>query len=125
MQNKAEKWVFEALQHVTGVFPFPIIGIDSDNGSEFINDHLFRYCGEQHITFTRSRSGNKNDGAHVEQKNWARIRELVQMRQRLPTPGGIDMRQQGGNATRILALCDRSDGSPPHVSLEDRGDSYL
>ena len=43
VQNEAEKWVFGALQHVMGVFPFPIIGIDSDNGSEFINHHLFDY----------------------------------------------------------------------------------
>lgn len=58
-------------------FPFPIIGIDSDNGSEFINQHLVDYCIQKKITFTRSRPGNKNDGAHVEQKNWARVRELV------------------------------------------------
>ncbi|GAA4370752.1 integrase catalytic domain-containing protein [Paeniglutamicibacter cryotolerans] len=77
VKNKAQKWVFQALMHVTGVFPFPIIGIDSDNGSEFINHELKRYCEEQRITFTRSRSGNKNDGAHVEQKNWSRVRELV------------------------------------------------
>lgn len=75
--NRAQKHVFAALQHVLSVFPFPVIGIDSDNGSEFINNHLFDFCLEHHITFTRSRSGNKNDGAHVEQKNWARVRELV------------------------------------------------
>ncbi len=57
--------------------PFPILGIDSDNGSEFINHHLFDYCVANKITFTRSRSGNKNDGAHVEQKNWTHVRELV------------------------------------------------
>lgn len=77
IRNKAAKWVLEALEHVTAVFPFPIIGIDSDNGSEFINEHLFAYCHTHQITFTRSRPGNKNDGAHVEQKNWARVRELV------------------------------------------------
>jgi len=77
VRNKAAKWVFEALEHVIDQFPFPIIGIDSDNGSEFINDHLLAWCIEQKITFTRSRPGNKNDGAHVEQKNWARVRELV------------------------------------------------
>ncbi|SMY05228.1 Integrase core domain-containing protein [Brevibacterium sp. 239c] len=77
VKNKAAKWVFEALEHVMAVFPFPIIGIDSDNGSEFINEHLLAYCTDHEITFTRSRSGNKNDGAHVEQKNWARVRELV------------------------------------------------
>ena len=77
VRNKAQRWVFEALEHVIGQFPFPIIGIDSDNGSEFINDHLLRWCTDQQVTFTRSRPGNKNDGAHVEQKNWARVRELV------------------------------------------------
>jgi hypothetical protein len=75
--NKAQKWVFAALQYALGRFPFPIVGIDSDNGTEFINDYLFAYCQEHRITFTRSRPGNKNDGAHVEQKNWARVRELV------------------------------------------------
>lgn len=77
VKNKAAKWVFEALEHVTDVFPFPIIGIDSDNGTEFINEHLLAYCIAHKITFTRSRPGNKNDGAYVEQKNWARVRELV------------------------------------------------
>jgi len=77
VQNKASKWVFEALQHVMAVFPFLIIGIDSDNGSEFINAHLFRYCQDHEITFTRSRSQHSNDGAHVEQKNWTHVRELV------------------------------------------------
>jgi transposase InsO family protein len=77
VKNKAAIWVFEAIEYVIGQFPFPILGIDSDNGSEFINHHLFEYCTEHEITFTRSRSGNKNDGAHVEQKNWTHVRELV------------------------------------------------
>jgi hypothetical protein len=77
VKNKAAIWVFEAIEYVIGQFPFPILGIDSDNGSEFINHHLFDYCNEHKITFTRSRSGNKNDGAHVEQKNWTHVRELV------------------------------------------------
>jgi hypothetical protein len=77
VKNKAAIWVFEAIEYVIGQFPFPILGIDSDNGSEFINHHLYNYCTEHKITFTRSRSGNKNDGAHVEQKNWTHVRELV------------------------------------------------
>jgi hypothetical protein len=77
VKNKAAIWVFEAIEHVIGQFPFPILGIDSDNGSEFINAHLLAYCIEHKITFTRSRPGNKNDGAHVEQKNWTHVRELV------------------------------------------------
>ncbi len=75
--NKAQKWVLIALEYALARFPFPVVGIDSDNGSEFINDHLLAYCHAHQITFTRSRPGNKNDGAHVEQKNWARVRELV------------------------------------------------
>ena len=77
VRNKAEKWVFEALMDIRAAFPFPIIGIDSDNGSEFINWHLLRWCEENKTTFTRSRSGNSNDGAHVEQKNWAVVRTVV------------------------------------------------
>ena len=77
VKNKAAVWVFEALEWVIARFPFQIIGIDSDNGSEFINNHLFNYCAANKITFTRSRSGHSNDGAHVEQKNWTHVRGLV------------------------------------------------
>jgi hypothetical protein len=57
--------------------PFATRGIDSDNGSEFINDHLYRYCQTNGITFTRSRPYHKNDNAHVEQKNNSAIRKMV------------------------------------------------
>jgi len=57
--------------------PFPILGVDSDNGSEFINHHLLTWCEQHQITFTRSRPGNSNDGCHVEQKNWAIVRTVV------------------------------------------------
>ena len=77
VKNKAQKWVFAALMDISAAFPVPIVGIDSDNGSEFINDQLLRYCTEHKITFTRSRAGNKNDGAHVEQKNWSVVRRAV------------------------------------------------
>lgn len=75
--NKARVWVIEAIDHAAALFPFPIRGIDSDNGSEFINHHLLAYCEQHEITFTRARAGKKNDGCYVEQKNWARVRELV------------------------------------------------
>ena len=77
VKNKAAVWVFEAIRHAMALFPFPILGIDSDNGSEFINAHLLEFCTDRKITFTRSRPGNKNDGSHVEQKNWTHVRELV------------------------------------------------
>ncbi|MDR7347990.1 hypothetical protein J2S62_002247 [Enteractinococcus fodinae] len=101
MKNKAAKWVFEALEHVISVFPFPIIGIDSDNGSEFINAHQLAYCEEHEITFTRSRPGNKNDGAHVEQKNWARVRELVGYL-RYDTPAELELLNEIWEQDRIF-----------------------
>jgi hypothetical protein len=77
VRNKAQKWVLAALSEIVAGFPFPILGIDSDNGSEFINAHLLEFCQRNEITFTRSRPGNKNDGCHVEQKNWAVVRQAV------------------------------------------------
>lgn len=75
--GKAEKVVLAALDEIAVVMPFPIRGLDSDNGSEFINYHLLEWCRKRHVTFTRSRVGNKNDGCHVEQKNWAMVRVMV------------------------------------------------
>jgi hypothetical protein len=77
VRNKARKWVIAALDDIEKSMPFPLLGIDSDNGSEFINHHLLDWCEKREITFTRSRPGNSNDGAHVEQKNWAIVRTVV------------------------------------------------
>jgi hypothetical protein len=77
VKNKAAIWVFEAIEQVICRFPFPVQGTGSDKGSEFINAHLLAYGTAQKITFTRSRPGGKNDGAHVEQKNWTHVHELV------------------------------------------------
>jgi len=75
--NKAQVHVFAALQKIRARLPFPLLGIDSDNGSEFINDHLWRYCLQEELTFTRGRVGRKNDNAFVEEKNWSAIRRSV------------------------------------------------
>ena len=77
MRNKARKWVLAALDEIATSMPFPILGVDSDNGTEFINHHLLAWCEKRKITFTRSRPGNCNDGCHVEQKNWAIVRTVV------------------------------------------------
>ncbi|MCY0877553.1 MAG: transposase family protein [Firmicutes bacterium] len=75
--NKARKWILQALDTHRPPFPFPIRGIDSDNGSEFINPHLVHWSETHHITFTRSRASHKNDGCYVEQKNWTVVRRYV------------------------------------------------
>jgi hypothetical protein len=77
VRNKAARHVFCALVEIQAALPFTLLGIDSDNGSEFINDHLLRWCVNQQITITRSRPANKNDGCHVEQKNWDIARRTV------------------------------------------------
>src|SRR6185312_3055700 len=75
--DRTAKYVLAALNHIAAAMPFPILGVDSDNGSEFINDDLLAWCQDRRITFTRSRPGNKNDGCHVEQKNWVVVRTVV------------------------------------------------
>lgn len=71
-----KKWVFARIKGIRKKIPFPMLGFDSDNSSEFINCHLIRYCEEQHITFTRSRPC-KNDSCYIEQKNWSIIRRTA------------------------------------------------
>jgi hypothetical protein len=75
--NKSQRQVSKAIAAARQRFPFPLLGIDSDNGSEFINANLLRYCDQEGITFTRSREYRKNDQAHVEQKNWSVVRQFV------------------------------------------------
>lgn len=75
--DRAAKCVLAALNEIARTMPFPILGVDCDNGSEFINEHLLGWCQGREITFTQARPGNKNDGCHVEQKNWTVVRATV------------------------------------------------
>jgi hypothetical protein len=75
--QRTQQAVFEAIQAMRTYLPFLLLGLDSDNGGEYINDLLYRYCLTEKITFTRSRPYHKNDQAHVEQKNWSVVRRLI------------------------------------------------
>ena len=84
--HRSQEAVSAAIQRMRQRLPFPLLGIDSDNGGEFtlapgasagVNDLLYRYCLDEQITFTRSRPYQKNDQAHVEQKNWSVVRHTV------------------------------------------------
>jgi hypothetical protein len=77
LPRRWQEAVSEAIHLMRQRLPFALLGIDSDNGSEFINDLLYRYCLDEKITFTRSRPYKKNDQAHVEQKNWSVVRHTV------------------------------------------------
>jgi len=66
LKNKAQVWTFAGIKKIRAKLPFPLLGIDSDNGSEFINQQLYRYCQAEQITFTRSRPYRENDSCFVE-----------------------------------------------------------
>jgi hypothetical protein len=81
VMGKSRQRVVQALTTIEQQLPFPLRGVDSDNGSEFINDHLLAFCRQRPagrvVQFTRSRPYKKDDNAHVEQKNWTHVRKLV------------------------------------------------
>ena len=75
--GKGQEAVRAALASIRQALPFALRGIDSDNVSEFINDHLYRYCQAEGIQFTRGRPYKKDDNAHIEQKNWTHVRRQL------------------------------------------------
>jgi len=89
--NKGQICTCDGIDRLRQVLPFRLQGLDSDNGSEFINHHLNEYCKKHKLTFTRCRPYRKNDQCHVEQKNWSIIRRTV----------GYD-RYEGGAACKAL-----------------------
>jgi transposase InsO family protein len=87
--GKGEAGVLAAFEGIQAALPFHLLGIDSDNGSEFINRHLARWCWNRDIQFTRSRPYKKDDNAHVEQKNWTHVRKLLAW-DRYDTPQAVE-----------------------------------
>lgn len=77
LPNRSQLSVTDAIERIRKFLPFPILGIDSDNGAEFINHNLKRYCDLHKIEFTRCRPYKKNDQCHVEQKNWTVVRQHI------------------------------------------------
>ena len=75
--GRGENNAMKAVQTIRERLPFPLLGIDSDNGEEFINWELYRWCRKEEITFTRCREYRKNDQAHVEEKNWSVVRRYT------------------------------------------------
>jgi hypothetical protein len=94
--GKGERGVVEAVRSIEAALPFPLLGFDSDNGSEFLNWHLYRYLTQQRqkpVQFTRSRPYHKNDNAHVENKNWTHVRQFLGY-ERFDKPELVDMLNQ-------------------------------
>jgi hypothetical protein len=76
VMGKSQIGVLDAMQDIQQALPFKLLGIDSDNGSEFINYHLKTFCDQNKIQFTRGRPYKKDDNAHIEQKNWTHVRKI-------------------------------------------------
>jgi len=109
--NKAHKWVLEGLQSIKTSLPFPFLGVDSDNGSEFINSALLKWCQLEHIQFTRSRAYRKNDNCFVEQKNNSCVRNFVGY-DRYSTPAHRD-----ALAALYASLCPLLNYFMPNIKL--------
>jgi hypothetical protein len=77
IMGKSQEHSFWALKQIRKRTPFAWRGLDSDNGSEFINQILYKYCHKERIEFTRSRPNRKNDNAYIEQKNWTHVRKVL------------------------------------------------
>ena len=77
VKNRASRWIMEALGEMREAVPFAVTHLHSDNGAEFINRNLYRYCKAEKIELSRSRAGRKNDNCWVEQKNFDTVRKLV------------------------------------------------
>lgn len=90
--GKGEAGVMAAIGSIEDALPFPILGFDCDNGSEFLNWHLYRHFSgrKQPIQFTRSRPYHKNDNAHIEEKNWSHLRQYLGY-QRFENPLLVDL----------------------------------
>jgi hypothetical protein len=78
--NRSPETVLVAIRHARQLFPFPLLGLDTDNGGEFLNAILLSYCQQEQITFTRSCPEYSHDNCHIEQKierscvrSWAMI----------------------------------------------------
>jgi hypothetical protein len=77
IMGKSQRAVEQAMEEIEKRLPYPLTGIDSDNGTEFINGNMKRYAQRRQITFTRSRPYKKNDNAHIEQKNFTHVRKII------------------------------------------------
>lgn len=95
--GKGQQTVLDELQRFRLTLPFPLRGLHSDSGAEFINAHLKRYCDVERLRFTRGRAGKKNDNAWIEHKNWSVVRRWIGY-------GRYDTRQQVEQRNRLYAL---------------------
>jgi hypothetical protein len=89
VMGRGQLGVLAAVKRIREQLPFELLGIHPDNGNEFLNWHLIKWCRDEKILISRSRPEHKNDNAHVEQKNWTLVRKLIGY-ERLDTPTQLE-----------------------------------
>jgi hypothetical protein len=102
VMGKGQTGVLDAMKQIEQALPFTLLGIDSDNGSEFINYHLKAFCDQKKIQFTRGRPYKKDDNAHIEQKNWTHVRKIFGYLRYDSPPAQQAMNDLYRNELRIL-----------------------
>jgi hypothetical protein len=102
--NRSPETVLAALKRARALLPFPMLGLDTDNGGEFLNTVLLSYCQQEQLTFTRSRPECSNDNCHVEQKNGAVVRKIVG-HDRLVSVLAYQQLSELSQASRLLVNC--------------------
>ena len=102
VMGKSQIGVLDAMKDIQQALPFKLLGIDSDNGSEFINYHLKTFCDQNKIQFTRGRPYKKDDNAHIEQKNWTHVRKIFGYERYDSQPALQAMNDLYQNELRIL-----------------------
>jgi hypothetical protein len=102
VMGKSQIGVLDAMKDIQQALPFKLLGIDSDNGSEFINYHLKTFCDQNQIQFTRGRPYKKDDNAHIEQKNWTHVRKIFGYERYDSQPALEAMNDLYQNELRIL-----------------------
>lgn len=97
LENRGQACTLQQIAHLERSLPFGLLGVDSDNGGEFINHHLVAYLGQRPkpVLFTRGRPYKKNDNARVEQRNWTHVRQHF----------GYERYDNPAVASQINALC--------------------
>ena len=118
LENRGQRCTLAQIAHLERSLPFALLGLDSDNGGEFINHHLVAYLGQRPkpVLFTRGRPYRKNDNARVEQRNWTHVRQHF----------GYERYDNPQVASLINALCQGALGQllnhflPTHLLKEKR-----
>jgi hypothetical protein len=124
--NKGSHGVREAVHQIEAKLPFSILGFDCDNGSEFLNHHLWHYFARrtEPVQFTRSRPYHKNDNAHVEQKNWTHVRCLLRLRSagkpRVVRSNQHAVSRRLGTVSQPLLSFDQAGGKTPRGRAPDQ-----